>query len=615
MLQVYLHRFQKALWLSKRVGAVIVMVFLCVAGWWLLQVEPPPASSGPDMVAKPVIMSPSAADKEALPVSVYAETHELSHQGGHAQWFGHDVAIDGNLALVAHRRDAQFGHAAGLVYAYRRASATAPWESIGHLRPKSGHQAEDRFGIVIALSGHTCAIASDFHYDHAGSPRHGEVFIFQFDEESLTWKQTARLASPQSPQKRAARRALKPTWRNFGIPLELCGNLLIAGEGSPKRLHLFQRRSEGDWDHLQTIVDGGSSIALSEKVLAIGHGTHVDVYERQDLDHSFEHIQKLREQEARFHYGTFLSTDGDRIAISDFQHLERNRFNHVHLYQRSNGQWRKERTFSDPLMLHDPGMHPSPLIRDSLLVITWPFGRPNSTYVYHHHQGRWQHRGSLQSVISPVSGEISQSLDGNQLLLGAWRYSRAHLFDLGPMLAGARGRPPLFIQDVHVWPHPRFRDKHLPRAVVDGDLHTFTYLTEDYNREPATIALDFQSSQTIDRIRLIKGTRQDVVIAPDYEILVTNAPTHIPPSERPWRRVTGLRTGTPEDRAQEALQAEEIHPNGAIVGDTHHSHQGDSLHATLTFDPIQATALALRFHHPGQPVHACLYEIEIYPAL
>ncbi len=113
------------------------------------------------------------------------EKQKLTYQGAKADYFGCDVAIDGDTALIAAPADDNWN---GSVYVYTRTGTT--WTQQQKLTP-SDPGVDDCFGIRIALQGDTALIGADDEFSQ-DSP--GAAYVFT--RTGTTWTEQQKLIPP-----------------------------------------------------------------------------------------------------------------------------------------------------------------------------------------------------------------------------------------------------------------------------------------------------------------------------------------------------------------------------------------------------------------------------------
>ena len=135
---------------------------------------------------------------------------------------------------------------------------------------------------------------------------------------------------------------------------------------------------------------------------------------------------------------------------------------------------------------------------------------------------------------------------------------------------------------------------HEKSESIDDDLLTWGSPTPPGTAAPVIIALDLDSEQLVDRLRVAKQSAQIDGVGQnpdqmDLEILYTTDTG--PLSGRSYQRVSGLINGF---MGAELLNAASLNADGTIDDDIHDPTAGDSRFWQVTFDAVAATALAIR---------------------
>ena len=162
------------------------------------------------------------------------------------------------------------------------------------------------------------------------------------------------------------------------------------------------------------------------------------------------------------------------------------------------------------------------------------------------------------------------------------------------------------------WPNERTSNQP-PLLAVDGDISTFTWTTEAFNTQPGNLGLDFGHSVSVNRIRLYKdndGGGVGGTNAPnikDLDIYYTTDSTGIPLKDRTFTHVSNMVNGY---LGTELMVAANVNANGTVLGDVHSSSVDGW--ASLSFDPVVATGVAIGFYYPGTYQHYKVYEFEAY---
>jgi len=133
--------------------------------------------------------------------------------GAVRDYFGHEVALSGDTALIAADGDDDKGTGSGSAYVFSR-DKTGKWIQSAKLLAQDGAK-DDYFGIAVAIDGGV-AIVGAFGDDDRAS-RSGAAYVFARQNDG-TWKQAQKLV----PRRRA-------TNCHFGNALALQGGVLAVG--------------------------------------------------------------------------------------------------------------------------------------------------------------------------------------------------------------------------------------------------------------------------------------------------------------------------------------------------------------------------------------------------
>lgn len=156
-----------------------------------------------------------------------------------------------------------------------------------------------------------------------------------------------------------------------------------------------------------------------------------------------------------------------------------------------------------------------------------------------------------------------------------------------------------------VWGHERYSN-HTPNYAIDDSLSTYTWSTES---SPGSgwykLAVDFGVATSVNRIRLYKDTNYGYH---DLKIMYTADSPSIALPSRSFQNVSGLTNGF---GGQELMNAAAVNSDGTVNTDQHYSTNGDGW-ASLTFDTVTATGLAIEFNSQGTYSHYKVYEFQAY---
>ena len=183
---------------------------------------------------------------------------------GDRDWYGHAVAIDGDIAVVsAYEHGGKkpvaggpLGEGPGRVYVYRRQGG----KGFGEMQKLKGEgiQNNDRFGYSVDISGNTLIAGTPFHDEEKGA-----VYVYKRDGDQ--WKQQAKLVADDASVK-----------NRFGWDCAVHENTIVVGAplaAAPARLsgavYVFKRQGDA-WAQVAKVTpedgDGGDSFGVSVDV-------------------------------------------------------------------------------------------------------------------------------------------------------------------------------------------------------------------------------------------------------------------------------------------------------------------------------------------------------------
>lgn len=169
-------------------------------------------------------------------------------------FFGHDVALSGNTAVIGRSHetieDAQYGEEAGAVSIYERVAGA--WVETAELE---GPLPMARFGSTVAVDGDTVAVGAWGRLTDQGC-HFSAAKVYLFERTDDGWVQDQVLDHPDE----------EPHKSCYGETLDLDQEKLIVGASEPnKRSYIYQRNEQG-WS-LDATLEG----------LTTGFGNGVDI--------------------------------------------------------------------------------------------------------------------------------------------------------------------------------------------------------------------------------------------------------------------------------------------------------------------------------------------------
>ncbi len=155
---------------------------------------------------------------------------------------------------------------------------------------------------------------------------------------------------------------------------------------------------------------------------------------------------------------------------------------------------------------------------------------------------------------------------------------------------------------------------------IDGDTNTVSFLTNAFEANPNTVALDFGSLLAMSRLRVAKRGDSDGTaggapgLAPidNMDLTILFSTDTGPLESRTYQPVTGLTNGF---QGTELINADTVNSSNGTVDNDHHDFATSGFYS-LTFDPVAATAFAIRFARDAGDsaafTHYSSFEIEVY---
>ncbi len=185
--------------------------------------------------------------------------------------FGRSVAVSGDTAFVAARRDDGELYRAGHAYVYGRDEGGADnWGEVKKLTASDPQPAAD-FGFSLALSGDTVVLGA-FRADAGALIFAGAAYIFGRDEGGPdNWGEVTKLTASDAA-----------AWDQIGSSVAISGDRVVIGGGVPIATYLFGRNKggPGNWGEVTKLIasdadpkadDGfGHSVAVSGDTAVIG---------------------------------------------------------------------------------------------------------------------------------------------------------------------------------------------------------------------------------------------------------------------------------------------------------------------------------------------------------
>jgi hypothetical protein len=247
------------------------------------------------------------------------EAKLLPADGAEDDWFGFNVALDGDTALLGAVHDDDLAFESGSAYVFTRTGGV--WIQQAKLLPADG-ATEEYFGCAVTLDGDTAVVGA---YDQDNGLNSGSAYVFTRAGDE--WTQRAKLL-PADAQ----------PYQYFGSALALDGDILIVGAygdedngGAAGAAYVFMRTA-GVWTQQAKLLasDGdavdyfGGSLALDGDTAIIGASADDDNGDESGSAYVFQHSAGVWTQAAKLRasdgadgdrFGAPIALDGDTALI------------------------------------------------------------------------------------------------------------------------------------------------------------------------------------------------------------------------------------------------------------------------------------------------------------
>ncbi|MBN1268443.1 MAG: hypothetical protein JXB04_02565 [Kiritimatiellae bacterium] len=194
-------------------------------------------------------------------------TKLIASDGAAGDYFGHSVAVDGDVALIGAYGDDDLGDVSGSAYVFERnAGGTNAWGQVTRLIASDG-AAGDQFGHSVAVDGDVAVVGAPNDPEEG----FGSAYIFERNANGTNaWGQVAKLTP-----------ATGPTNDFFGGSVAVAGDTVLIGASAVDAVYMFQRNAGGSnaWGQIAELVAAdddvsmdlfGSSVAVAGDAAIVG---------------------------------------------------------------------------------------------------------------------------------------------------------------------------------------------------------------------------------------------------------------------------------------------------------------------------------------------------------
>ncbi len=157
---------------------------------------------------------------------------------------------------------------------------------------------------------------------------------------------------------------------------------------------------------------------------------------------------------------------------------------------------------------------------------------------------------------------------------------------------------------------------------IDGNINTVSFLTNAGELNPNIAALNFGTTVFVNRIRVAKQGDTDEASnsgipgqepLDNMDLTILFSTDSGPLESRTYQAVSGLTNGF---QGTELINADTVNSFDGTVDNDHHDFTNDGGFYSLTFNPVSATAIAIRFARDAGDTqdftHYSAFEIEVY---
>jgi hypothetical protein len=211
----------------------------------------------------------------------YQQAKLIASDRASSDYFGREVSLDGEYAIVAAHENDDKGNNSGSAYIFKRDESSGSWSEHVKLLASDGADG-DLFGFTVTINGDYAIVGAYKDDDKGGNS--GSAYIFYRNEGGPdNWGQQAKLLAPDGA-----------TGDYFGYSVSMSGDYAIVGayygdgnENNSGSAYIFYRNEGGpnNWGHQAKLLasDGaaidsfGESVSISGKYAIVG-ATYHDEY-------------------------------------------------------------------------------------------------------------------------------------------------------------------------------------------------------------------------------------------------------------------------------------------------------------------------------------------------
>jgi hypothetical protein len=294
----------------------------------------------------PVVVTPT------VPASPVDPAKLLAADGAAYDFFGREVAIDGDTVVVGAPQDDDKGTDSGSAYVFVRTGAT--WTQQAKLTAPDG-AAGDYFGTAVAVDDDTIVVGARHHDDKDTNSGSAYVFV----RTGGTWTQQAKLVPAGGDDGDAAHDA-------FGTAVAVDGDTIVVGapqdddKGTDSGSAYVFVRTGGTWTPQAKLVpaDGtagdrfGYAVAVDGDTLVVGAQWDDDKGTDSGSAYVFTRTGATWTQQAKLlaadgaaydDFGTAVAIDGDTVVVGAYKDDDKGADSgSAYVFTRTGGTWAQQ---------------------------------------------------------------------------------------------------------------------------------------------------------------------------------------------------------------------------------------------------------------------------------
>ena len=269
----------------------------------------------------------------------------IASDGAPNNWFGSDVGINGNAAIIGAPGDDDRGMFSGSAYIFSN-DGSGIWSQTVKLTANNGVE-NDYFGSSVAIDGDTAVVGALNHDGRAFDS--GSAYLFRKDNLGV-WRRIAELRASDAAQ-----------YDNFGRDVAISGDMVLIGATGAGAAYLFRDYGTAGWSPVAKLsasdaAEGdsfGYSVAVSGNTAVVGafgdddHGADSGsaYIFRDNGTGTWSQIAKLTASDGTTAdaFGWSVAIDGNRVVIGTFfdDGLGSNSGAAYVFYEDASGVWRQ----------------------------------------------------------------------------------------------------------------------------------------------------------------------------------------------------------------------------------------------------------------------------------